>query len=56
MHSINHRNGIDMDRIDYLLRDSYYVIMRVSCHVDWYKDSGELRENHSECLHSSGER
>lgn len=43
---MNNRTGIDMDRIDYLLRDSHYVAMRVLSYVDGIKHVSELQENH----------
>ena len=36
------RNGIDMDRVDYLLRDSKYVILWTKWHVDGDKGLREL--------------
>ena len=36
------RNGIDMDRVDYLLRDSKYVLIRAKYHVDGDKGLREL--------------
>ena len=36
------RNGIDMDRVDYLLRDSKYVLLRAKYHVDGDKGVSEL--------------
>lgn len=32
--SIKDRTGIDMDRIDYLLRDSHYVTVKLLSYVD----------------------
>ena len=39
---INNRTGIDMDRIDYLLRDSHYVAMKYLSYVDGVKHFSEL--------------
>lgn len=43
---MNNRTGIDMDRIDYLLRDSHYVDMRHLSYIDGIKHVSELQENH----------
>ena len=39
---IKNRTGIDMDRIDYLLRDSHYVTAKLLSYVDWIEHISEL--------------